>query len=125
MKDAIIYRNAVYRLAQEPEDGAEMGEETKAPAKDFSFADWSPGEDGAAAMARMLVVGIAAKLARDGVDKNALKKAKLNEATAQFTSWLKAVAQLRTVVKEELRLLQRYGPSQYLQKKGSEIKAAG
>ncbi len=125
MPRQIKYKGAQYRRAQDDLEeliGDEMEEGQPAKPGDFSFKNFQLG-DGANAMARMLVAGLAAKLAQDGVSKEAVKKAKINEASANFTAWLKAVVAEKAAFKEELRLLQRYGPQQYLAKKAQQLKA--
>ena len=111
----IVHQGARYRLAQEEE-----AFESDKPG-DFSFKDFQLGE-GAAAMAKMMVSGLAAKLIQDGITKDQIKRAKINDAASSFTSWVKAVVAERAAFKAELRLLQRYGPEQYLQKKAQQLK---
>ncbi len=120
----IRYRGGRYlRTAEDIEDIVEEEAESEPKPGEFSFKDYQLGE-GASAMARMLVAGLAAKLVADGVTKEQIKKAKINEASANFNTWLKAVLAERGAFKEELRLLQRYGPQQYLHKKAQQLKGA-
>jgi len=116
----IHYRGRHYRRAQDEAPAEEGAQEEAQP---FAFKDYQIGEDGATVMAQLMVAGLAAKLMQDGVTKDEVKAAKPAEATNMFTTWVKLVGQERTAFGNEVRLLQRLGPEQYLYRKAQQLKS--
>lgn len=122
----VIKGGKVYRLAQDDELPEEFTEEPSEPAKgpEFSFQTLQLSDDEIAAVGRMLVLGVAMALGRQGVTKDQLKKAKPQQFSAALPRLLKDIISARSAILQELRMLLRFGPEQYLQRRARDIKNA-
>jgi hypothetical protein len=89
----------------------------------FSLRNYAPSDEELEAIARMMVVGIAASLVQQGlVDKKALAGLKPADASALLPNLAKAIAQQREAFKNEIVVLKRYGAEDYLARRARDIK---
>lgn len=111
--------------SKEPLAG-EVARDTVKTAQDeeFSLKNYTPSDEDLDVMARMMVIGLAAGLVRQGKgDKKTLSSLKPADAAAILPNLARAVGQQREAFKNEIVVLKRYGADGYLDRRAREIKS--
>jgi hypothetical protein len=128
VRRVIRYHGYHYRVAQDDPLG-EVPEEGEQPVnKKPEKFDWAAFADKLQEeptfLAQALAIGIAGALIKAGItDKKQLRGSNPQPLISALTKVLRAAASARQPFVQELRMIGRFGPKQYLQRRGRALSA--